>query len=452
MKITVALASILAGGGHNVLKKMLWEQFSQDGDFLIKDFTHSNEYLDRIHNTATLEFNKLYEFCYKYLPSELLALVTLNLLHECVSYLNKVKPDVIIATHFLLGLHFSIAKTFSANKTLIISCIPDFGSPKASEYPYNKRIQPDFVLVFDKNTAQGLQNKFALNPEQIILTGYCPRKVFYQTKIKYLTKLNALIAIKSAFPENPYQNIDTNKTTVLLAGGAGGFIKKAEEILRQITLQQKNNEEYLKKYQYFVICGDNIKFYQKIKELNKNESGWRNIFPFPWLDAAKYALIQYASDFPILVSIAPATMSELLCTECGPLLIYTTRGGQEIPNLDYVLTNHLGLFINSSQALWQKIIHGFSEQEKSLFIKSGNNFLDENQKDLKELTKKIKELVQKHYQGIPGKHESRILKRLQKNNLIKFLLLLITVSSIIISIVGFFGKGSLKKVKKVKRF
>src|SRR3972149_7337079 len=234
-KITIALASILAGGGHDVLKKMFLEQFSQDQDLLIKDFTHSNEYLDRIHNTATLEFNKLYEFCYKYLPSELLALITLNLLHECVSYLNRVKPDVIIATHFLLGLHFSIAKTFSANKSLIISCIPDFGIPKASEYPYNKRIRPDYVLVFDMHAVQGLQKNFALNPEQIILTGYSPRKVFFQAKTRYVTKQNALKAIKEFFPYHAFLNVDNKKITVLLAGGAGGFIRKAEEILNEIA-------------------------------------------------------------------------------------------------------------------------------------------------------------------------------------------------------------------------
>ena len=71
--------------------------------------------------------------------------------------------------------------------------------------------------------------------------------------------------------------------------------------------------------------------------------------------------------------------------------------------------------------------------------------LDENQKNLKELPEQIKELLRQHYYDMPSNHRSKILIRLQKNNLIKFLLLLITVLSIIISIISFFGKHSLKK-------
>ena len=446
-KIKVALASILAGGGHNALKKFLYEQLAHNNDLELIQFTHSKEYLDKIHNTTSLHFNKLYDFGYNNIPSELVALVTLNLLNECVHFLNNVKPDMVIATHFILGFHFTIAKIFAKNKAVIISCIPDFGVPAPSEFPFNKRIRPDLVMVFDDKTKQGLIKNYNLPEDTIILSGHSPRREFSQVQNKYHSKWEARKLLAQTFNYKPYNNIKPDKISVLVSGGAGGYIKKAAEILKEIVVEQQKRPELLERYQYFIICGDNGPFYEELLANYFNKKSWSNIFPFSWLDAQKYSLVQYASDYPILVSVAPATLSELLATDTGPIIIYSTRGGQETPNLDFILEHNLGLYLPDKKELLQKILIGFSKQEQQLFSDKAHIFIKQQHERLTKLPNQLINALVK--QG--SMRDKSIIAKYKQNNVIKTIIFVTTMLSIFISIFGYLGIRSLKQVKKVRK-
>jgi hypothetical protein len=115
----------------------------------------------------------------------------------------------------------------------------------------------------------------------------------------------------------------------LITSGGGGTVQRTLKLLKKIAQVQKQNIDLIDKYQFFIICGSNQGFLNKVLKIRAKKLSWQNFFPFGWLDASDYALIQYASDFPVLYSIAPSTMHELMETRCGPMLVHKLRGAHE---------------------------------------------------------------------------------------------------------------------------
>src|SRR3972149_8565125 len=232
--ITVTLASILAGAGHNSVRKMFFEVLTRDPDFHVLQFTHSKEYLNKVYDATSQHLARISNFSYQNLPNELVALTTLNLLDECVKYLNEVKPDIVITTHFILGLHFTLAKIFAEKKTVIYSAITDYGEVPPSIFPYSKKIRPDYLLVFEEQTGTSLIKNYDLPANSVILTGFKPSEAFLNQQQQFANKAQARLQILQKFPYNPYLQINPEKTTFLISAGSGGTINKADELLKQI--------------------------------------------------------------------------------------------------------------------------------------------------------------------------------------------------------------------------
>jgi|SRR3989344_3470003 len=456
-KITVTLASILAGAGHNSVRKMFFEELTREPDFKVLQFTHSKEYLNKVYDATSQHLARISNFSYKNLPNELVALITLNLLDECVKYLNEVKPDIVIATHFLIGLHFTLAKIFAEKKAVIYSAITDYGDVPPSIFPYSKKIRPDYLLVFDEQTRTSLIKNYNLPENSLILTGFKPSQPFLNQQDKYKDKVQAREQILQRFPDNPYLQIKPDKGTILISAGSGGTINKSHELLNEIVSAQKKNSELIKKFQYFVICGINKKFFQLLLQKNSSEYLWNNIFPFSWLNAEDFALLQYACDFPILVSVGFAILNELLATKTGPLLVYSTRGGQETNNLDFLLKNNLGLFLPESKELLDKILKGFTSNEQQLFLQKAEKHLQIQNTRVLLISKDIK----RKYGESRGINTASALensaqpwqffKKYQTSPLFRNLIFAITILSIFLSIFAYLGLRSVKKIKKVRK-
>ncbi len=397
-KIKILLGAVKAGQGHISLRDFLLDELKKDDSFKLINFEHPGKALEsmdeRIHNIAPMFHELTYFFSPRYF-SDFFLLGTMGFFKECYKILKESKPDIVLSTHFVLSQHFSLANKILKGNALIVNCIPDYGPPGKLMYPKFKPFRADKIMVFEDWTRQGAIKNFSLKPEDVVLAGFNPKPIFKQTAEKFGHKYAAREKLKEIFNYIPYTDIDPNKTTILVTAGSI-YARKTIPLLQDIAREQREDLSLLNKFQFFVICGRDNKIFTRLINRNKKFRYWSNIFPMPWVDSQVFAQIQYACDFPILGSIAPATLNELLEVECGPLLIYKTRPGQELPHRAFIEEKGLGVFIPDPKKLIEQLVKGFTPEERGKFLERGRAFRLEQSKRAAELPAIIHKLYQEH--------------------------------------------------------
>ncbi|MFQ5492662.1 MAG: hypothetical protein ACE5DX_00685 [Candidatus Dojkabacteria bacterium] len=386
-RIKVLQGAVKVGGGHIALRDFLHGQVSDLEEFNSVKFDHPGEALERadtvIHNLVPFMHEFLYFFSPRYI-SDFFLIATINFFREVYKVLKKEDPDIVLSTHFVLSMHFAVAKKLLKSKAVIVNCIPDYGPPSKLMNPKFKPFRSDKIMVFEEWTRQGAIKNIADSEEDVLLAGYNPKPIFKKVASQYKDKNEARKALKKTLNYFPYTYIDPNKTTVLITAGAI-YARKTYPLLKELTREQKEDLSLVDKYQYFVIAGSDNKFFEKLIKKNKKFRYWSNIFPVPWIDPQVYALLQYSCDFPILGGIAPATLNELLESECGPFIIYKTRPGQELPHRAFIEEKGLGEWIPNRKKLVKRLLKGFSYDEVMKFRKRGRAFREEQAKRAEEI-------------------------------------------------------------------
>lgn len=390
----ILLAAAKAGGGHIALRDFLYKQLQEGDKYKLVKFDHPGKTLENANDLVPKYTPFIHEFFFFFSPrymSDFFLFATISFFRQCYKVLKQEKPDIVLATHFVLSMHFALAKKLLKLDTVIINCIPDYGPPSKLMHPKFKPFRANKIMVFDQWSAQKAMQILDLKPDEILLAGYNPPAIFAQIAGKFTSKQQAREMLKKRFDYFPYQEIDTKKTTVLITAGAS-FARKSIPLLKKIAHEQKADQALVNRFQYFVICGKDTDMFESLHKLNKKFRYWSNIFPFSWVDPEVFAQIQFACDLPILGSIAPATLNELLETECGPLIIYKTRPGQELAHRAYIEEKGLGKYIPQSQKIIAELIKIADDTEaRTSFLAKAKSF----RQDQAERAKHIQELIDK---------------------------------------------------------
>ena len=199
----------------------------------------------------------------------------------------------------------------------------------------------------------------------MMLSGYLAKKSFHDLILEAKKTSNDTLVkeIKKELGKTFDINIDPNKRTMIITGGAGGVVNKSFPLLKDVVKYQEKNPGFRENNQILIITGKNEKFYKKIYKFHKKGNfKWSNIIPIPWITHKTYSKIQFLADFPIMESIAPASMNEMIESECGPLLIHHTRGGPETANLKFILKNQIGVYLPKKKDALNLIINGYSKK------------------------------------------------------------------------------------------
>jgi UDP-N-acetylglucosamine:LPS N-acetylglucosamine transferase len=374
-KIVLGLASIWAGGGHNALRDYLFEELENREEFEIHQFTHSDASYNFINDFFFGRFSTLYDMVYNSLPNDFPGVSALNLVEECEEFIKKVNPDIVVSTNFGVCSAFGLIKKTLKLNFVNIYAIPDYGKQVAITLPKNRYLKPDYIIVFDKDTKDSLV-EMGVSKNKIILSGYLA-KISFRKKIQDLGKLNKddlLGEIKKEIKDKEILLAKTDKENYILTGGAGGTIQKSLGLLKQIVDYQTNNVEFFNSKQFFIITGQNKKMLKKINDYRNKNKNWANIFAVPWIEHITYVKFQLLADFPIMVTIAPATINEMIESKCGPFLVYKCREGQEKPILNFAVKNRFAYYIPDKKAALKKIISGFSESEKRNFLENSKTY------------------------------------------------------------------------------
>ena len=402
--LIIGLASIWAGGGHNALRDLLLEELEENPNFKIHSFTHSDSSYDWFNDQIFGRAPKFLNFIYKRTPNEYPGISAIKLVKECESFLKKTSPDIVISTNFGVCSAFGFLKHTLKLNFLNIYAIPDYGRTGHAAFPKNRYFKPDYVIVFDIETKKGLVDELEFPQEKILVSGAIARKSF-----RKLIKENQNKGKKQLLQEINKQlkqkwQIADDKKTYVISGGAGGVINKSYKLLKAISEYQEANPDFLKENQFLIMTGQNQKFRQKITGLRKHKS-WQNIYPLPWIEQDVYAKSMLASEFPILITIAPATINQLLTASCGPLLIFHYRTGPELENVAFVIKEGLGIEENDPKAIISWIITGFSADDKARFKELTADYLKSRQQLLEDLPASLLTIF--HASKLPQKKKGR---------------------------------------------
>jgi UDP-N-acetylglucosamine:LPS N-acetylglucosamine transferase len=375
MKKRYLLASMSVGGGHNALRDSFVATL-RDSDpagtqFDLVLFDSQNEKIPRFYEFAVHKAPWMQAMLYELgrFPTGVRVAVSANreLFREAKTALEQHKPDVVVCTHFLLSMMFARARKELGLDITLVSAIPDYGETTEIFCPNAKDLQADHYIAMDPKTAEHLVVARGLPKERVHLGGFNPRQAFVEAG-RDVVDLRASVEKKTAVlsslaQENPeLAKVDPAKPTLVFLGGSAWTSKTLpviEELLRR--------PDYLDSVNCVVVCGKNEAFLETMRARVARNARFAVLgFVTPRLMAQVCAL----ADVPVLGSLAPASMHELLETQCGPMMLFHYIPGTEEPHVDYIHSQKIGLYESAAPAMLQNLMEltGFKKPSPALAL------------------------------------------------------------------------------------
>lgn len=345
----VLLASMSAGGGHHALRDSFHTALKlADPD--------ANRFETVAWDSSDQLINWFYSLCVHHLPrfqgqiyalsgrpwaSALLARLSPGLFLEALRVLRRERPDAVISTHPLLTMMLVKAKHTLKLSTPVVAAIPDYGTPTAAFNPPKATLKPDFLVVMAEDTLRHYLEVEQVSPGQVHLSGFLTRAPFDAVgRARQKTwgergeqRAALLRTLALTCPE--LGTLQPELPTVLFAGGSAWTEKTLpvlEKLLATPTTARAIN--------VVVVCGRDTKFRDLLRRRHPARPQFAVVGHVP---PDKYARVMGLADLPVLGSLAPASMQELLETRCGPLLLFSFIPGTEAPHAAYIEAERIGL-------------------------------------------------------------------------------------------------------------
>lgn len=346
----VLLGSMPVGGGHHALRDSFLAslQAADPSGVQFEPVTFNSQ------DTRVADF---YELCVKRAPwfqgllyemgryrwgARATVLTNGPLLQEAKQALLQHRPDVVVSTHFLLSMMFVKARRALGLEIPVVSAIPDYGETVELFYPEIEELRADYTIVMDRKTQQQLLYKRHHPPSRLLLGGFVPRAGFLEVarafdgdfRLPGPRRLELIAQLKAEHPQ--FEHFDPAKKTLIVLGGSAW----AQKTLPVIELLLRR-PRVLAQLNVIVVSGKNELFHQALQtRVARNP----RVSVFGFVPPGLMARLQAVSDIPVLGSLAPASMHELLEMRCGPLMLFHFIPGTENPHVDYIHDQHLGAY------------------------------------------------------------------------------------------------------------
>ncbi|MGQ0503741.1 MAG: hypothetical protein ACT4TC_00325 [Myxococcaceae bacterium] len=249
--------------------------------------------------------------------------------------------NAIISTHPILSMMLSRARTALKANTQIIAAIPDYGAPTRGYYPSAAKLQPNATIVMDPATRDHVINAYGAPTERVSLGGFLPRAPF-RTRASFLPTSSRIgVAARSKLLEEltafePALGALTADKPIVLFMGGSAWTRKTLPTLRAILSAPES-----KNLQLVVVCGRDEEFARDLREELSNRE---NAVVLGFVDPHVLSGLMAAAHFPVLGSLAPASLQELLEMRCGPLMLCHFIPGTEEPHVPFLQDHGLGLY------------------------------------------------------------------------------------------------------------
>jgi hypothetical protein len=339
-----------AGGGHRALRDSVHASL-RDADpsglrFEIIPWDSANRLVDRIYALIVHRTPRLQQLVFdagKYDWGVRLAVSsTPDMYREAARTLREARPAGVLSTHWLLGLLFARARRALSLDVPLISAIPDYGIPIRALFPAQAALQSDYLAVMDQQAYVHLVGDRRLPPDRVCYTGFLPREPFRRIgreigdapRLDRQARARLVQTLGDEHPE--VARIDLGRPTLIFLGGSG-WTEKTRPVIDAVVADR----DFLSRVNVLVVCGRNAAFQHRLLSTLGDHPG---VTVFGRVTPAMMAGLMALADLPVLGSLAPATMHELLEVRCGPLWVHRFIPGAEAPHVPYVERHQIGLY------------------------------------------------------------------------------------------------------------
>lgn len=342
----VLLASLTAGGGHHALRDSFASTLARvDPDqqrFQPVVWTSADQVIDWFYSTCVRFLprfqGKIFELSSQ--PWAVRAAMALSpqLLLEVSALLRAQRFDLLLTTHPVQGLVLARARRALALTTPLVMAVPDYGVAASGYFPPVADLRPDALVVMEEGTLEHYRS-LGVPDARLHLSGFLTREPFVRvgTRLRTEGRETARAALRAevaaAHPE--FAGFHIQRPTVLFLGGSAWTYKTwpvLQRVLEDGELQEAAN--------VVIVAGRDRNFEARLR--NRVRDG---IHVFGFVAPEVLAALMGLADAPVLGSLAPATLQELLEVGLGPILLFHFIPGAERPHVAYLEGQRLGIYV-----------------------------------------------------------------------------------------------------------
>ena len=352
----VLLASMNAGGGHHALRDSF--------DAVLQRLDPAHQHVEPVvWTSADHTVNAFYAACVRYVPRFQAHVVAISgqrwametamklaphLLREATALLRSQHFDVITTTHALQCIVFSRARQALGLTTPLVTAVPDYGAPARGYYPAYPRLRPDALIVLEESTVEHYRS-LGVPENRLHLSGFLTREPFVQvgSRLRSEGRAGVRLALRAEVAESHpgFAGFALDRPTLLFLGGSAWTVKTEpllEALLADAELHRAAN--------LVVVAGRDAEFEARLR---RREGDGLHVFGF--VSPPVLAALMGLADVPVLGSLAPATLHELLEVGLGPLLLFHFIPGSERPHVGYIESQRLGIYQPGVQQMLSRI-------------------------------------------------------------------------------------------------
>jgi processive 1,2-diacylglycerol beta-glucosyltransferase len=352
----ILLASVEAGAGHNMLRDsmaaVLRRVDPEHRSFEPMSWTSADSSIQRFYAFCVHHFSKLqgtvFTLTGQRWAMEVGMWLTPRLQREARELLLTSRADVFVSTHALFTIVLARVRAQLGLDVPLIGAVPDYGPPSGGYFPASPELRPDYLLVMGEDTLAHYRGE-GVAEERLHLSGFLTREAFVRVgnRMRNEPRAQARAALRDEVAaEAPgFAALKLDRPTLLFLGGSA-WTAKTEPVLQRVLADGALRELV----NVVVVCGRDRHFQELLAPLTTE-----GVHVFGYVSPAILAALMGLADIPILGSLAPATLQELLETELGPLLLFHYIPGSERSHVSYLEAQRLGVYEPDPPAMLQAI-------------------------------------------------------------------------------------------------
>ncbi|MED2974506.1 galactosyldiacylglycerol synthase [Fictibacillus sp. B-59209] len=228
--------------------------------------------------------------------------------------LEDEQPDVIVCTHSIPSYLLSALKRKGKCQVPVMNVYTDFFINDVWG-----REEIDYHFVPNQDMKSKLVTDHHISHKNIIVSG---------------------IPVHEQFTKTEKRSNESSRRKILISGGSSGL----GDIYELITAAETSGA-----FDYFVLCGNNRKLYEKIRQLDAD-----HIHPLPYIASRQEMNEWYDRVDAVVTKPGGITVSEALQKNL-PIFVHSVLPGQEEINLEYLEEKNLVFRLERSQSIEEQL-------------------------------------------------------------------------------------------------
>ena len=351
----VLLASLNAGGGHHALRDSFATALARDPEQPRLD--------PRVWTSADHFIDRFYSVCVRFLPRFQGKIVELSgqpwavktamalspqLRTEALSLLRREQFDLLVTTHPMQSMTFAEVRRELGLATPLVLAVPDYGVPATGYHPPLPALRSDALIVMEESTLEHYRS-LGVPEDRLHLSGFLTREPFVRVGVRLRAEgrdtARAALKAEVVAVQPDFARFDLSRPALLFLGGSAWTVKTEpvlEAVLADPALREAAN--------VVIVAGRDRAFETRLRSRVGDD-----VHVFGFVAPEVLAALMGLAEVPVLGSLAPATLQELLEVGLGPLLLFHFIPGSERAHVGYIDSQRLGLYAPDAGEMLHRI-------------------------------------------------------------------------------------------------